>query len=68
MECSVLEFESLANPSIETGDIVSVVTDLYSNNENGELQKITKNAVVVNIEFSYNGALKEKIIAHEVKI
>jgi hypothetical protein len=67
-ECSVLEFESLANPSIETGDVISVVTDLYSNNENGELKKITKNAVVVNIEFSYNGALKEKIIAHEVKL
>ncbi len=64
-DCSILEFNGLANPSIETGDIVSVETNLYTNN--GNENRVTKNAIVVSLELSYNGALKEKIIAHEVK-
>lgn len=60
--CSILEFETLPNISIETGDIISVVTNLFD--ENGEL--VIKNAVVISFEIIYNGALKQKIIAHEV--
>ena len=59
---SSLEFEGLANVALECGDVVGVETNLYDENNN----KITKNAVIVNIEITYNGVLKQKTIAHEV--
>lgn len=59
---SAVEFETLANPSVETGDVIKIDTNLY-NNDGSVIQK---NAVIVELELSYNGALKERIIAHEV--
>lgn len=59
--CKLLSFESLPDLSVETGDVVSVETNLYNKEE-----KITKNAVVVEMEIKYNGTLKEKLKCHEV--
>lgn len=59
----VVEIQCLPNLMIETGDIVDVETNLYE----GE-NTIRKNCVVVQEEYSYNGALKQKIIAHEVSL
>lgn len=61
-DCASLEFECLANPALETGDIISVITNLYDTS--GE--QIQKDALVVQFEITYNGSMKEKIIAHEV--
>jgi hypothetical protein len=57
------EFSSLPNVSIETGDTIAIDTNLFD----GE-NRITKNAMVVSIELSYNGAMKQNIIAHEVSL
>lgn len=62
-ETSALEFESLANPAIEPGDICEIITNLYD----GDTQ-ISKNAIVVEIEIKYNGSMKESFIAHEVNV
>ena len=59
----VVEFQCLPNLMIETGDIVDVETNLYDGETN-----IRKNCIVVQEEYSYNGALKQKIIAHEVSL
>lgn len=63
-DCASLEFECLPYLSVETGDIVGVDTNLYDSGGN----QITKNALIVSMEITYNGALKEKIKAHEVKV
>lgn len=62
-ECDTFEFTSLANPSIETGDIISVDTNLY----NGDEPKVAQ-CVVLSFEITYNGAMKEKIIAKEISV
>ena len=59
---TALEFSSLANPAIETGDIVSVDTNLYDDNV-----QVRKAGVVVQIEVTFNGTCKEKFIVHELK-
>jgi hypothetical protein len=59
--CTSLEFEGLPNITLETGDIVLVDTDLKNGNE-----RITKTAVIVGTEITYNGVVMEKIKAHEV--
>lgn len=55
-----LEALALANPAIEPGDVIEMETNLY----NGEIQA-TLPIVVLNLEITYDGAMKEKIIAKE---
>lgn len=59
---SGVSFEALPNVAVETNDVIEIDTNLY--NDVGE--KITKKALVVSMELTYNGALKQKIKAHEV--
>ena len=59
--CCSLVFTGLPNLSIEPGDIINIETNLFD----GE-NRIYKNAVVVSIEATYNGAWNEKFTAHEV--
>lgn len=61
---SSISFDALANVSVETGDVIQVDTNLYDEQGN----KITKNGLVVYLELSYNGSLKQKIKAHEVSV
>lgn len=61
---SVLSFESLANLSVETDDVIEVDTNLYNDDGN----KIAKRVLVVYTEITYQGSLKQKIKAHEVNI
>lgn len=56
-----MELNSLSNVALETGDLVSVPTNLFNGNT-----RIFKNATVVGIELEYNGALKQKTLFHEV--
>jgi hypothetical protein len=56
-----MALNSLSNVALETGDLVTVPTNLFS----GE-NRIDKTAVVVGIELQYNGALKQKTLLHEV--
>lgn len=56
-----MSLNSLSNVAIETGDLVKVPTNLFD----GE-NRIDKFAIVVGIELTYNGALKQKILLHEV--
>ena len=64
---SVLEFETLPNLSIETGDIVTVDTNMtYYIDGQYEPTTLSKTGVVVETELNYNGALREKRIIHEV--
>ena len=58
--CSI-EFEAFPNLAFEVGDVVGVETNLKLQG-----QSIVKNAVIVEMELNYNGALIEKIKAHEV--
>lgn len=60
-DCASLEWKGLANPALELGDIVTVPTNLYDNNE-----RVEKDAVLVQYEIEYSGGIKEKYIAHEV--
>ncbi len=60
---SSIEFSGLPNISIEPGDIVEVETNLSSDGE-----KIIKNALLISLEITYNGLIKEKYIAHEVLV
>ena len=60
-KCASLEFEGLPNISLETGDVISVETSLFD-----EENRLTKNAVIVGLEISYSGAMMQKIKAHEV--
>lgn len=61
---SSISFDALANVSVETGDVIQVDTNLYDEQGN----KIIKNGLVVYLELSYNGSLKQKIKAHEVSV
>ena len=56
-----MELNSLSNVALETGDLVTVPTNLFNNDE-----RVIKNAIVVGIELEYNGALKQKTLLHEV--
>lgn len=56
-----MELNSLSNVALETGDLVSVPTNLFKGNT-----RVVKNAIVVGIELEYNGALKQKTLLHEV--
>lgn len=58
--CS-MEFEAFPNLAFEVSDVVGVETNLKSQGKS-----VIKNAVIVEIELNYNGALTEKIKAHEV--
>ena len=58
-----MELKSLANVALETGDLVTVPTNLFNGDE-----RVIKNAVVVGIELEYNGALKQKTLLHEVVV
>jgi hypothetical protein len=53
--------DSLSNVAIETGDLITVDTNLYSGDN-----KVEKSAVVTQIEITYNGVLKQKTYANEV--
>lgn len=61
-DCSGISFEALANVALETNDVIKVETNLYDGNGN----KIVKDALIVSMELTYNGSLKQKIKAHEV--
>jgi hypothetical protein len=61
-ECYTMAFETLGVLPVETGDIVSVETNLFE----GE-KRLNKKGVVVELEVTYNGAFKQKTIVHEVK-
>lgn len=56
------ELNSLSNVALEMGDLVEVETNLYDNSGNF----LTKRAVIVGIEMTYNGTLKQKTLLHEV--
>ena len=56
-----IEFEAFPNLAFEVGDIVGIETNLKSQG-----QSVIKNAVIVEMELNYNGALIERIKAHEV--
>lgn len=58
-----LDISTVGNPALETGDIITVSTNLYD----GDSQ-IQKNALVIETGLTYNGALKETIKAHEVEV
>ena len=57
-----VELNSLSNVALEMGDLVEVETNLYDNSGNF----LTKRAVIVGIEMTYNGTLKQKTLLHEV--
>lgn len=57
---SNIEFDMLSNLALEPLDGLFVDTNLY--NSNGE--QIKKPGIIVGLELSYNGALKEKIKMH----
>ena len=56
-----MELNSLSNVALETGDFVTVPTNLFNGDE-----RVIKKAIVVGIELEYNGALKQKTLLHEV--
>ena len=58
-----MALNSLSNVALETGDLVTVPTNLFNNDE-----RVIKNAIVVGIELEYNGALKQKTLLHEVVV
>jgi hypothetical protein len=57
------EADVAPNVALETGDVISIETNLY--NATGD--RIQKDFVIVEIELNYSGVLKQKIKAHEVK-
>lgn len=60
--CS-LQFEFNGNPMLEPGDIIKIPTgETYKSGDS--VLPIIKKCVIISTEFTYNGALKEKIIAH----
>lgn len=61
-EYSTFEFSCLPNVALEPSDVAEVDTLFFDE----EGQRIQKQAMICKIELSYNGALREKIIAHEV--
>jgi hypothetical protein len=58
-----MEFESLHNVALETGDLVDIETELYNNSDGF----IIKKCIVVGIEVEYQGTLKQKTYLHEVR-
>lgn len=58
-----MELNSLSNVALETGDLVTVPTNLFNKDK-----RVIKNAIVVGIELEYNGALKQKTLLHEVEV
>lgn len=60
---SSLEFETVGNIALEPHDTIQIDTNLYKDEE-----QITKKACIVSMEITYNGSIKEKIIAHEVNV
>ena len=54
--------KSLSNVALEPKDLVEVETNLFNNNK-----RIVKKGIVIGIELTYNGSLKQKTIVHEVK-
>lgn len=58
-----MELNSLSNVALETGDLVTVPTNLFNNDE-----RVIKNAIVIGIELEYNGVLKQKTLLHEVEV
>ena len=74
---SIVELNSLSNIALETGDVVSYPTNkleikYQTDVINGipvvvpVVQNVLKRAVVTGIELTYNGALHQKTILHEV--
>lgn len=61
---SSLTFEALPNISIETNDVIEIETNLYQSDN----KQIIKKGLVVYMELTYSGNLKQKIIAHEVSV
>lgn len=59
--CCSLSFTGLPNLSIEPGDVISVETNLFDGDN-----RIYKDAIVVGIEATFNGAWNEKFKVHEV--
>lgn len=78
-DISSAEINTLSNVAIETGDLVSFPTNDYTVKYEVKdptaippiilpvFENIYKTGVVVDIELSYNGALKQKTRIHEVK-
>lgn len=58
---SSLEFDGLANVSLEVGDTIDVPTNYFDDEGEREI----KHAVIVETEITYNGAIYEKFICHE---
>lgn len=56
-----LDFEYFGNLAFECGDVVGVETNLRDNNQN-----VIKNAIIVEQEITYDGAITVKAVAHEV--
>ena len=56
-----MALNSLSNVALETGDLVTTPTNLFSGDT-----RVVKNAIVVGIELQYNGALKQQTLLHEV--
>ena len=58
---SILDFTTIGNIAVETGDRVGVETNLYDENDN----RIIKEGFVFDIKIEYNGVVKEKIKVNE---
>lgn len=53
--------DSLSNFALELGDLIQAETNLYDGSD-----EVIKNAIIIQIEMTYNGVLKQKTYAHEV--
>lgn len=62
-QLSILEFSTLGNVAVTTGDRVGVETNLYDANDN----RITKEGFVFEIKIEYNGVVREHIKVNEFK-
>lgn len=60
---SSLQFETPGNVALEPKDLIEVETNLFNGNN-----QITKTAIIISFEINYAGSIKQKIIAHEVKV
>jgi hypothetical protein len=60
---SIITFESLPFLHLETGDIIEVETNLFSEDNT----PIFKRGIIVEMSFSYTGFFRQKTILHEVK-
>ena len=59
---ATIEFSALPNVALQPCDVISVETNTFNDNK-----RIHRKAVIVAFDLEYNGALKQKIIAHEVE-